>query len=103
MMGGGYMGKNGYESQASFSSIKFNGVEDDWEMLSFYNNITIVLVPELFLYLSNRSLHYIKKPSNKSLNCLIRYQIDPWNICVQNKVKRQSTQIETEIFHSHKS
>jgi len=29
MMGGGYMGKNGYESQASFSSIKFNGVEDD--------------------------------------------------------------------------
>jgi len=65
-------------------------------MLSFYNNITIILVPELFLYLSNRSQRYIKKPSNKSLNCLIIYQIDPRNICVQNKVKRQSTEIELE-------
>jgi len=32
MMGGGYMGKNGYESQASFSSIKFNGVEKRLKM-----------------------------------------------------------------------
>ena len=53
-------------------------------LASSKKNIFIKLVPELFLYLSNRFIRYIKNPSNKSLNCLIRYQIDPWSIYVQN-------------------
>jgi len=43
-MGGGYMGKNGYESQASFSSIKFNGVEK-WLKMTEKCYLSIIILP----------------------------------------------------------